>query len=83
MSAYTWVTALAQWSNTGGEGQGSGWTVVMMSALIWMSILADLHSPIRINCDWITHLDGFEKFVAQEIDRDDPLGVPDIHFGLC
>lgn len=41
-------------------------------------LLADLHGPIGMNCDRITHLNGFEEFVAQQIDRDDLLVVPDI-----
>jgi hypothetical protein len=54
-----------------------------MFALILMTILADLHSAVLADRDRITHLDGFEELVAQEIDCDDPLGVPDILFGLC
>ena len=50
----------------------------MMSALKWMSILADLHSAVLVNRDRITHLDGFEEFVAEHVDRHDALVLPDL-----
>ena len=59
-------------------------SVPMNSLLFILSSLADLDGAILVDGDWIARVNGLEKLVAEQIDRDDAPLVPDVtHVETC